>query len=442
MQSDPRETAYSSLMRVQNDGSYSNIALDSALAAASMSGRDKRFCSQIFYGVLENLLLLDYNIAVRSSKPVGEIDEGVKLLLRMGLYQLFFMDSVRDSAAVNETVALCRRLGNDRASGFVNGILRTASRDGGIKLPDPKKGKNKYYSIKYSCPERIIKQWRACYGDEITLDCLEALTGRPPLCVRVNTLRTTAEKLAQRLEAHGITAEASGLADNCLMLTGAGAIESLDEYREGLFHVQDAASQLCCHFLSPERGEALLDVCSAPGGKTFTCAELMLNEGSIIACDKYESRLRLVRSGAQRLGIDIIETYAGDSSETEFPVADRVLCDAPCSGLGIIRRKPELRYKPDLGLDSLPQIQYGILCNASRFVKSGGVLLYSTCTLNPEENNENSRRFLDEHKDFAPLAIQLPVGISRRYDERENELTLFPQRDGTDGFFISLFRRV
>ncbi len=436
-----RAVAYSALMRVEEDGSYSNIALDKLLRESGLSGRDKSFCSKLFYGVLENKLLLDYNIAVLSSRPMGEIDKGLLVLLRIGMYQLFFADSVRDAAAVNETVALCREKGFSRASGFVNGILREASRDKKLRLPDPKKGKNKYYSIKYSCPEEIIKLWRQSYGDELAVSTLEALQGRPPLCIRVNTLRTTSIELIGSLEKSGVEAVSSSRLSDCLMLKGAGAIEELAQYREGLFHVQDTASQLCCALLAPEKGMTMLDVCAAPGGKTFTCAELMENSGRIAACDKYESRLGLLRSGGERLGIDIIEAFEGDAAKSEFIDADRVLCDVPCSGLGIIRRKPELRYKSELGLAELPQIQYGILSNASRFVKRGGRLLYSTCTLNPAENNENARRFLREHRDFEPVQLTLPAGIERKYREEENELTLFPEKDGTDGFFISLFQR-
>ena len=428
-------------MRVEKDGSYSNIALDKLLAGSSLSGRDKAFCSKLFYGVLENKLLLDYNIAVRSKIPLGEIENAPLVMLRMGLYQIFFADAVSNAAAVNETVGLCREAGFDRAAGFVNGILRTAAKDGTIRLPDPKKGRNKYYSVKYSCPEEIIKLWRQSYGDELALSSLEALSGRPPLCIRVNTLKTTAEKLKASLEASGVGAEYSDKLSNCLMLTGAGAVEQLAQYREGLFHVQDTASQLCCMMLAPRPDETLLDVCSAPGGKTFTCAELMDGKGRIAACDKYSSRLGLVMSGAERLGISIVEAVAGDAAQSEFVQADKVLCDVPCSGLGIIRRKPELRYKKELGLYQLPEIQYAILCNAARFVKSGGYLMYSTRTLNPAENNGNARRFLEAHGDFEPAALKLPDGIERKHTETENELTLFPEKNGTDGFFISLFRR-
>lgn len=442
MSASSRQTAYTALMRVEENRSYSNITLDSELEKSGLSGRDKSFAAKLFYGVLENRLLLDYNIAVRSLRSVRETDTGVLVLLRLGLYQLFFADSVPPPAAVNETVALCRNNGLAEASGFVNGILRAAARDAKLRLPDPKKGKNKYLSIKYSCPEKIVSLWRKSYGDELTEGILSSLSERPPLCIRVNTLKTTAQELKSRLEDRGVRAECSDILKDCLLLSETGAIERLPEFEQGLFHVQDRASQLCCSLLDPEENEVLLDMCSAPGGKSFTCAELMNGKGRIVSLDLYSSRLGLVNSGAGRLGIEIINTKACDASAFDEKIkADRVLCDVPCSGLGIIRRKPELRYKPDLGLDELPGLQYRILCNASRFVKSGGRLLYSTCTLNPDENGRNVQRFLDEHEDFVPSELKLPKGVSSGIDESSNCLTLFPHINGTDGFFISLFQR-
>ena len=380
-------------MRVEQDQAYSNLTLDAVLKKQNMSGRDKNFAAGLFYGVLENKLLLNYNIAVRAERAIGEIDTKILVLLRMGLFQIFLSDSVPDAAAVNETVSLCRENGCKEAAGFVNGILRSAARDQKLRFPDPKKGKNKYYSVRYSCPEPIVKLWRQSYGDENTVGLLQSLSGRPPLCVRVNTLKTTAQELIQILHESGV-------------------------------------------------GDKVLDICSAPGGKTFTLAERMKNIGSITACDLYEARLRLVKNGGERLGIHIIQTACGDGCELSFEEEyDRVLCDVPCSGLGILRRKPELRYKDDLGLSTLPEIQYRILCNASKYVKKGGMLLYSTCTLNPAENHQNAERFLQEHKDFCAAPLKLPEGIRHGIAEEVNELTLFPHITRTDGFFISLFQR-
>ena len=435
-----RQTAFSALMRVEKDSSYSNITLDLVLSKSNLSQRDKNFVSGIFYGVIEKRLFLDYNISVYSDRPLNELDMEIAVILRMGLYQIFFMDSVPNSAAVNESVKLCHENRLSSASGFVNGILRAAS-EGEAKLPNPKKSKSKFYSVMYSCPESIVRMWRHSYGDEMAKEILMSLEGRPPMNARVNTLKTSAESLKKSFEESGITAEYSDCTENCLKLSNTGSIESLVQYREGLFHIQDTASQLCCKMLEAEENQIILDVCSAPGGKSFTLAEMMNNKGKIISCDLYEARTGLVEKGAKRLGIDIIKTKTGNSAEMEFPMADRVLCDVPCSGLGIIRRKPELRYKEDLGLDELPDVQYEILCNSAKFVKAGGILIYSTCTLNPWENNENARKFLEEHEDFEAYALKIPENIKRGIEENKNELTLFPQINDTDGFFISAFRK-
>ena len=432
-----REAAFKALKRVMLDGAYSNLILDRILSGSDLSARDKAFTSIIFYGVMEKQLLLDYNIQRLSDRPLGSIEKPVLVILRMGMYQLFFMESVPQSAAVNESVNLCKVNKLDNAKAFVNAVLRSAVKFKTLYLPDKRKGKNKNLSIKYSCPEALVRLWRNAYGDEITAQILESLEGRPPVTARVNTLRTDTDSLIRMLEEEGIKAVKTDIPD-CIMLDG-GSPSELASFGKGLFHIQDMACQICCGILGARSGETVTDACSAPGGKAFTLSEMMENKGRLISCDLYENRLKLVRDGAKRLGISIIETTAGSSSDRDdIPMSDRILCDVPCSGLGIIRRKPELRYKEDTGAESLPQIQYDILCNCSRFLRPGGRMVYSTCTLDPDENGKVVRRFLSEHKDFSPAAIELPYGIRRRIDEPENELTLFPEKNGTDGFFISL----
>ncbi len=436
-----RQATLEALVRVQENASYSNIVLDHIFSKKNLSAKDKSFASALFYGVIEKKLLLDYNISRLSDIRPDKISPEVWIILQMGLYQIFFMSSVPDAAAVNESVNLCKVNHHRSASGYVNGVLRAAAKLDAPMLPNIKKGKNKYYSVKYSTPEYLIQYWRQCYGDENTMSLLRSLDGRPPLCARVNTLKTTADELKKSFEKSGVTAEFSDTVENCLLLSKTDSVEKLRQYQDGLFHIQDTASQICCRLLSAKKGDTVLDVCAAPGGKSFTLAEYMENCGTIISCDLYDSRLSLIQNGAQRLGIDMIRTVACNSAEyDDFPLADRVLCDVPCSGLGIIRRKPELRYKENIGLDTLPEIQYAILCNCARFVKSGGLLLYSTCTLNPKENNENVRRFLLEHNDFEEYEIDTG-NIQRCIEERKNELTLFPHKNHTDGFFISVLKR-
>lgn len=434
-----RGVALSALIRMETDSAYSNIVLDTVLKQQPLSSRDTSLAANLFYGVLENKITLDYTISRLSKTPLKKIHPTIMMILRMGLYQLYFMDKIPDSAAVNECVKLCKSNKLYSASGFVNGILRAAIRNGSLFLPK-QSNKEEYLSVRYSCPVEIIRLWMTSYGENITMGILQSLAGRPPVYVRVNTLRTNTEELKNSLLETGVTAEDTS-EPTALRLSDTGSVERLEQYKHGFFHVQDISSQLCCSVLNADSGHTVLDVCAAPGGKSFTIAQSMKNTGKIFACDLYEARLRLIRSGADRLGIQNIETLCGDSSVMDsFPQADRILCDVPCSGLGVIRRKPELRYKSDLGLESLPQLQYKILCHCSRYLKAGGILVYSTCTLNPAENNLNARRFLSEHKDFEPYKITLPQKQNPVFDEKENECTLFPQ-NGTDGFFISAFRK-
>ena len=240
----------------------------------------------------------------------------------------------------------------------------------------------------------------------------------------------------------GVECEDVPVLDNALSLSRTGSIERLDSYKNGLFHVQDLSSQLCVHFLSPQPRELMHDVCSAPGGKAFTAAQYMQNRGKLCCYDLFDHKVKLISDGARRLGITIISAAKRDAAEgPALPRADKILCDVPCSGLGILSRKPEIRAKSDLIPKELPQLQYKILCRSAKSLAVGGRLVYSTCTLNPAENGNNIRKFLREHGEFEMYPIILSDKIKRLLDEPENELTLFPEREGTDGFFISIIRR-
>lgn len=440
-----RKTALSVLLKIGLEGAYSNIALDQALGASSLDKRDCAFVSALVYGVLERRLTLDYIIKSYSKLPLRKIEPAALEILRMGVLQIVFMDKIPDSAAVNESVKLARGSGLHSASGFINGILRALTRaDVKYKLPDIKKDKLFYYSIKYSCPKEIVKLWTEAYGEDMALQILESLCGRPPLFARVNTLLTDRQALITRLSEEGIEAVSVPFLYNGLRLADTGALEQSRAFSEGLFTVQDASSQLLCEMLSPKAGQILSDVCAAPGGKSINCALCMNNKGWVYSYDLYEHKCRLMEQAAQRLHIGMIQAAVRDAlSASPLTMSDVVLCDVPCSGLGVIRRKPEIRYKEDLGCDTLPGLQYRILENSSHYVKQGGALVYSTCTLNPKENGETARRFLEEHKgSFEPLALPVPPDVRRGLKEKENELTLFPHINQTDGFFISAFKRV
>ena len=435
---DARMTAAKLLMRMENDGSYSNILLDHAFEASNLSERDKAFAAALFYGVTERQLTLDYVIGQRSNLAFEKIDKQAVIVLRMGLYQILYMPSVPESAAVNESVKLCKKLKLFHATGFVNGLLRGFIRNGkqiGLEgLSDEER-----LSVEFSCPKRLTEKWITEYGADNARKILEASVGAPPIYARVNTTKINEAELVQILKKEGIKAEVFPRLSGCIRLEKTGDIEKCQAFKDGLFHIQDVSSQLCCHTLRPIVNETVIDICAAPGGKSFTMAELMGNSGRVISMDLYEQRVGLIEEGAKRLGLRIVEPRVNNavSFNEELPQADRVLCDVPCSCLGTIRRKPEVKYK-DEDVSELPRLQKAILEISARYVKVGGTLVYSTCTLSKAENEEVAEEFARTHDDFSPIVQTLSYSGAPNSPMR----TFFPEKDGGDGFFTASFRRV
>ena len=430
--------AFRVLMRVENGGGYSNISLSEALEGSGLEPRDKAFATRLVYGVLEKSETIGHVISSYVKKGVS-VEPEVLCLLQMAVYQMVFMNTP-DSAAVNESVNLAKKLKLFRATGFINGLLRRFIRDGKqVRLPDENKEPLQYLSVRYSCPMWLVRLWTKSYGMEICRKILASLEGRPPLFVRVNTSRTTSQELCQALEAEGVKAEPHPLLPDCLSVEETGDVTSLAEYSGGLFHVQDGSSQLCCASASPKGGGTVYDVCAAPGGKSFTMAELMGNQGTVISCDLHPHRVELIAEGAKRLGLTCIKSVVRDALDDSNAAecADLVLCDVPCSGLGIIRRKPDIKRKAQDEIASLPALQARILENSAKLVRKGGRLVYSTCTLNPAENLAVIENFLAKHSEFVPCPIDLPEGISRTVNEPDYAVTIFPHIFNTDGFFIS-----
>lgn len=432
-----RQTAFEILCKIQKDSSYSNLTVDSFLASGELNESDSAFVSALVYGVLESSYTLDYQLAANLKQPLKKLKPQVLTILRLGTYQLLFMDKVPESAAVNESVKLSKANGSAFASGLINAVLRNVAKKG-LCLPDIS-DITLYYSVKYSFPEELVKFWINSYGEDNAVGIMSFCAGRPPLTVRTNTLKITTDELIKTLKKEGVDSVCS-VADNSLELSKCGSVERLKSFADGLFHVQDAASQLCVAALDPKPDETVLDLCAAPGGKSFTVAERMNNTGKIIACDIHNHRLELIKSGASRLGITNIDCFMNDASvyNDDIPLADKVLCDVPCSGLGIVRRKPEIRCKPLDGLKELPPIQRQILDTASRYVKTGGRLVYSTCALNPKENENVCKDFLLSHPDFRSV---IPTNLCDGTFIRDGFVTLMPHINGTDGFFIAVFER-
>lgn len=438
-----RNIAYKVLYRVLLEDAYSAIAINNAVKDEKLSGVDVSFLSALVYGVLERKLTLEYIIRQYSSVRIKKIEAKTLIVLYLGMYQLIYMDKVPDSAAVNESVKLCKQLKLYKSAGFVNAVLRNFIRaDKHYKLPD-KSDTLRYLSVVYSCPESIVQEWLDTYGEELTEKILQGFIGRPPLTVRVNTLKTSKEQLIHDLEEQGIKAECVPYLEHSLFLSSTGSLETIPQFLKGHFFVEDAASQLCAEMLDAQPDERIADVCAAPGGKSLYTAIEMENRGEVFSFDIHEHKIKLIEENAKRLGITSIRTALRDAaSSADLLECDRLLCDVPCSGWGILRRKPEIRYKTDTTIDILPNLQYSILCMSAKHLSTDGVLIYSTCTLRKAENHDVISRFLSEHPDFTGEALKLPDGIGHVVEEDPYCLTLLPGVYDTDGFFIAKLRRV
>lgn len=421
-----RITAVQALARLHTANAYSNLVLEPMIKQNGLSARDGAFASALFYGVLERQLTLDYILRQHSSQKLEKLSPVVLETLRLGIYQLLYMDGVDDYAAVSESVELVKKLGVSKASGFVNAVLRSFLRDEKRILP-VKGNVTAQWEVEYSCPGWLIDAWRKAYGDQAAKRLLASSLGKPPVYLRVNTLKTTPEKLKILLEEQGVVGKICEELKNCIEVLGRINVEELPSFKEGFFHVQDKSSQLCAQALQAQPGQRTLDVCCAPGGKTFTIAQLMENRGEILARDLHEKRAGLVEKGAQRLGITIVKAGAGDAAVYEPALGkfDRVLCDVPCSGFGIIRRKPEIKYKSPQMVENLPEIQYKILKTSSQYLKEDGILVYSTCTLLPQENERVVERFLREQPQF----------------QLEFQKSFIGEKMDTDGFFVARLKK-
>lgn len=434
-----RYAAYKLIEKVETGG-YSNIALDGMFSKSdSLSDRDKAFAARLFYGVTERKLTLEHIIGAYVSKPLQKLDRQVRITLMMGVYQIMYMDNVPDSAAVNESVSLVKKLGKASASGMVNAVLRSIIRDG-KKIPPVKGDKYDKMAVEYSCPAELIRRICKGYGEENTVSLLEASLLPSVTVLRTNVLKTSSEELIASLKSRGISAQASEFEENAVICDDLRDVERDPDFIAGNYHVQDYSSQLCCKAVSPRKGETVIDICAAPGGKTFTMAEMMGDEGRIFACELHEKRTGLIVKGAERLGISCIEAVTNDARvyNEKLPVADRVLCDVPCSGYGVIRGKPEIRYKPLSEAQRLPEIQLDILRTACRYVKDGGLLVYSTCTVNIEENECVIEKFLAENSDFHGEEFPKDMGDFFRGKFMS---AIFSKQFGGDGFFICRMRK-
>lgn len=444
IQINPREIAAEALMEIMTADAYNTMTLRRLLRQnGAMSRQDRAFVTEVVNGTLRNLIYIDHVLNTFSKTKTEKMKPWLLAVLRTAVYQMYFMD-IPDAAACNEAVKLASVRGYGSLKGFVNGVLRTTAKKK-QEIPLPEMGTAEYLSVAYSHPLWLVRMWIAYYGYEETEQICAYDNQSPDVTIRVNTLKTNTQALKKKLEQAGVHVAESRICADALHLTKTADLSRLDAFKEGLFHVQDESSQLAVRVLDPKKGEKILDMCAAPGGKSFTIAERMENEGSLLSCDIYAHKIDLMEEGAERLGISIMQCRVKDAAaKEESPKRfDRVLADVPCSGLGLMRKKPDIRLKKDGNeIDSLTKIQREILGNAAGYVKKGGVLVYSTCTLCRKENEKNLEWFLKDHPDFTAEDISefLPEGWDTE-TAKKGYLTLLPHKTGTDGFFISKLRR-
>ena len=432
-----RETALNALIACRKEGAWSNGVLKDYIQRDRLDSRDAGLATRLCYGVLQNRGKLDFYLKQLLTGKLKDLHPVVRDILHLGLYQIYELDKIPDSAAVNESVALAKKYNkNPKAASLVNGVLRNAVRTRGT-LKEPVS-----YAEKYSHPDELISLLKANLPKGKLEPMLKADNESPDTVVQVNTLKTTVSQLQKMLEEQGVSVCSHSWMPDCLVLSGTGNLEQLTAFKEGLFYVQDPASKLSvfCAQL-PKEEIRVLDCCSAPGGKSFAAAIAMDGKGSITSCDIHGHKTALIENGAQRLGLSNITARQQDATQavSEWKnTMDVVICDAPCSGLGIIRKKPDIRYKNLKEMEELPVLQLQILSNQANYVRPGGTLMYSTCTVLRRENEDVVKAFLESRDDFYLEPLDLPEVFPKN---ESGMLTLIPGEYDTDGFFISRLRR-
>lgn len=433
-----RETALNVLVACRKNGAWSNGVLKEYIVRDHLDSRDAALATRLCYGVLQNQGKLDFYLKQLLTGKLKSLHPVLRDILHLGLYQIYELDKIPDSAAVNEAVTLAKKYCRNQknASAVVNGVLRNAVRTKGT-LQEPVS-----YADKYSHPDELVSLLKKALPKGKLEPMLIADNAAPQTVVQVNTLKATLSNLVESLENQGVSARKHLWMENCLVLDRTGNLEQLEAFRQGWLYVQDPASRLSvlCAEL-PKEGCHILDCCAAPGGKSFAASIAMEGRGSITSCDVHGHKVELIRNGADRLGLTNITAMEQDATvlvpEWENAM-DAVITDVPCSGLGIIRKKPDIRYKDLKELEALPELQLRILRNQSRYVKPGGVLMYSTCTVLPRENEDVVAEFLRLEPDFATEPLPLPDAFP---PNKSGMLTLIPGEYDTDGFFICRLRR-
>ncbi len=446
-----RKIALQVLCAVESEGAYAHIALDQHLRRSGLDKRDRALATELVYGTLRRRLTLDWVLARYSRYPLAKLSAQLRNNLRMAVYQILFLDSIPAAAACNEAVELAKRFGHQGTAGLVNGILRSLLRDP-LKGDFRKAAENmelaERISLLHSHPLWLVQHWLDELGPDETEALCSANNISPPTCVRVNTVKIQRDELVSFLQEEGVTAALGRLAPEAVEISGFSSISSLRAYREGYFTVQDEASMLAAHALAPRPGQLIYDLCAGLGGKTLHIGALMENTGRILGFDIHPRKLEILNRTARRLGVTNVTTVHADSTELNsdyWGKADGVLVDAPCTGWGVIRRKPDIPWRMQPGKESdLIQLQRRLLVSAYRCLAPGGKLVYSTCTINRRENEDNAAWLVDRYPDLDYIDVTkiLPGGPDKFGANPEKTLQLFPHRHGTDGFFLAVLQKI
>jgi 16S rRNA (cytosine967-C5)-methyltransferase len=445
LESSPRAQALYILIRVDAEGAFADQLLASSVAGHSLSPQARALLHELTYGVLRWRNRLDWMLEQCSQRPLATLAPPVRNLLRLGAYQLCWMDRTPAYAAVWETVQLAKRVGHGGIVAFVNAVLRAlARRWPSLPLPDRTTDPESYLTIALSHPRWLVQRWLGRFGLERTEAVCEANNTLPPLTGRVNRLRTTRAELLEAFRGAGCEAEPCRFAPDGIRIRSHPPFDRFPLLAEGQFYIQDEAALLCGYLLDPQAGERVLDACAAPGGKATHLAELMGDRGEVVALDQSPHRLRLVEDNCRRLGLRSVRCLAGDAAAVELSGSfDRIFVDAPCSGLGVIRRHPDARWRkgPEL-IAAMQGLQQAILEHVSRFLKPEGVLVYATCSTESEENEETLRSFCRRHPNYRlePAAAYLPEP-ARMFAHPEGWFQTWPGPEGLDGFFAARLRR-
>ncbi|MEW6227413.1 MAG: 16S rRNA (cytosine(967)-C(5))-methyltransferase RsmB [Bacillota bacterium] len=441
-----REAALLALLEIDEQGAYAAIARDRALASAGLSERDRALATELIYGVTKYRKTLDHIIGTFASRPVAQMDPPARNVLRLGAYQVFYLTHVPPPAAVSESVKLARVRGHEGMAAFVNAVLRAMVRDPGkVRFPDAATEPVAHVAVKYSHPEWMVSRWIERFGLEEAMRLCDANNERPPVTIRLNVLKVTQAQVMDSLAAAGIAARPSRYVPEAIEVQDGADLFLHPLYRDGAFFVQDTSSMLVAYVLDPEPGDTVLDLAAAPGGKATHMAERMGDRGTVVAVDIHEHRTRLVEQNADRLGLRSIKAVCADA--TKLPPAvtcvsfDKVLVDAPCSGTGVLRRRPDLRWhRQPKDLEELVPLQVSLLSSGAERVKPGGAIVYSTCSIEPEENSLIIKDFLKGHEDFSPdpALPYLPDTFSSVFPRTGLPFVeTLPHIHGMDGFFIA-----